>query len=431
MNVILTMGNTSLSILAACILIMLYLAWYDHKTLTAKNKEGELVEHSDQKSVIVSIGVLGTFIGIVLGLLAFDAEHIKESIPPLLNGLKFAFLTSIAGMVVSISLSILQRQKLSGGSDELEILKRMNEKLDGIGAISSLKEEMGKLRTELRDEQSKTRKVNVAGYENITSKLDENIRALEQQVTSNDLAGFRNEIHEQQTESQLFLREQFGKTNDSLEKAIEALSKGATEEIIKALETVIADFNKNLVDQFGDNFKELNSAVKELLVWQEQYKTMLTNDQKYLETISTSIDNSKDTLEVIASRNVEVQAVYSQLGELLKTYDTQISSVNQQLVSYVKVGEKAVAAFTSLEEGFGKVQTLQQETVSSLSSGFEKIQSGITAQSEAASILSSELKGQLPESLGQLENTLVGLTTQFANDYQAFLENYRSLISKG
>lgn len=410
---------------------MLYLAWYDHKTLTTKNKVGELVEHSDQKSVIVSIGVLGTFVGIVLGLLDFDAEHIKESIPPLLNGLKFAFLTSIAGMFISILLSILQRQKLSGGSDELETLKRMNEKLDGISAISSLKEEMGKLRAELRDEQNKTRKVNITGYENITAKLDENTKILEQQVTSSDLTGFRNEVHDKQTESQAFFREQFGKTNESLEKAIEALSKGATEEIIKALETVIADFNQNLVDQFGDNFKELNSAVKELLLWQEQYKTMLTNDQKYLEAISTSIDNSKDTLEVIASRNVEVQAVYSQLGELLKTYDTQISSVNQQLVSYVQVGEKAVAAFTSLEEGFGRVQTLQQETVSSLSAGFEKIQSGITAQSEAASTLSKELKGQLPESLGQLENTLVGLTTQFANDYQAFLENYRSLISKG
>jgi hypothetical protein len=32
-------------------------------------------------------------------------------------------------------------------------------------------------------------------------------------------------------------------------------SKGATEEIIKALQDVIQDFNTNLTEQFGDNFK--------------------------------------------------------------------------------------------------------------------------------------------------------------------------------
>jgi len=425
MNAFFAMGSTNLTILAVCVLVMLYLAWYDNKTLSDEKEE-----HSDQKSVIVSIGVLGTFIGIVLGLLAFNADNIKDSIPPLLNGLKFAFLTSIAGMLISIFVSFIQKKKVAGGDDQLEVLKRINEKLDGLSEIGSLKNEVGKLRTELRDEQEKSRKASVVGFSEITNKLEENKLILEQQVTSNDLAGFRNEVHDKQTESQTFFREQFGKTNESLEKAIEALSKGATEEIIKALETVISDFNQNLVDQFGDNFKQLNSAVKELLVWQEQYKEMLTNDQKYLETISTSIDNSKDTLEVVASKNTETQAVYSQLADLIKTYDTQISSVNQQLVNYVQVGEKAVAAFSSLEDGFAKVQSLQEETVRSLSSGFENIQSGITAQSDASSTLSNELKGQLPESLGKLESTLVGLTNQFASDYQAFLENYRNLIPK-
>jgi chromosome segregation ATPase len=426
MNILFLMGSTNLAILSVCIAFMVYLAWYDNKTLKDKGSE-----HSDQKSVIVSVGVLGTFVGIVLGLLGFDAQNIQESIPPLLNGLKFAFLTSIAGMIISIAVSFIQKGKLAGGDDQLEVLRAINGKLDMLSDIKSLKEEVGKLRTELRDEQVQTRKVNLKGYKDTLDKMEESRALIALQVTTTDLSGFRNEVHEKQTESQLFFYEQFSKTNESLEKAIDALSKGATEEIIKALETVISDFNQNLVEQFGDNFKELNSAIKELLAWQEQYKEMLKNDQKYLETISKSIDSSKDTLEVVASKNVEVQAVYDQLSELIRTYDTQISSVNQQLVSYVRVGESAAAAFGSLEDGFNRVQALQQETVSSLSLGFEKIQSGITVQSDASSALSNELKGQLPESLGKLEGTLVGLTDQFANDYQAFLENYRKLLPNG
>ena len=36
--------------------------------------------------------------------------------------------------------------------------------------------------------------------------------------------------------------------------------------------------------------------------------------------------------------------------------------------------------------------------------------------------------GQFQEALEQLENTLVGLTSQFATDYSSFLENYRKLL---
>ncbi|RMD63219.1 hypothetical protein D6833_05875, partial [Candidatus Parcubacteria bacterium] len=35
----------------------------------------------------------------------------------------------------------------------------------------------------------------------------------------------------------------------------EMLSKSATEQVINALKDVISDFNQNLTEQFGDNFK--------------------------------------------------------------------------------------------------------------------------------------------------------------------------------
>jgi translation initiation factor 2 alpha subunit (eIF-2alpha) len=46
----------------------------------------------------------------------------------------------------------------------------------------------------------------------------------------------------------------------------------ATEEIIKALQDVIKDFNNNLTEQFGDNFKQLNEAVLKMIEWQSTYK---------------------------------------------------------------------------------------------------------------------------------------------------------------
>ena len=65
------------------------------------------------------IGVLGTFIGITWGLLAFDSENLDASVPRLLDGLKFAFLTSIFGMLSSsvINKTVNKRFDSLGDSD--------------------------------------------------------------------------------------------------------------------------------------------------------------------------------------------------------------------------------------------------------------------------------------------------------------------------
>ena len=58
-------------------------------------------------SILSTLGVLGTFGGITVGLYFFDTADLDESIPLLLSGLKTAFFTSIAGMLSSLYLSRL------------------------------------------------------------------------------------------------------------------------------------------------------------------------------------------------------------------------------------------------------------------------------------------------------------------------------------
>lgn len=56
-------------------------------------------------SFISTLGVLGTFWGITEGLMDFDSMNLEISIPNLLDGLKTAFFTSLAGMIGSLVLS--------------------------------------------------------------------------------------------------------------------------------------------------------------------------------------------------------------------------------------------------------------------------------------------------------------------------------------
>jgi len=379
-----------------CTIFMLYFAVLDNASL----KKGS---HVDYKSVIVSIGVLGTFIGIFIGLWGFDTKDISGSVPKLLEGLKLAFSTSIAGMSISILLSAVQRKKIAGGDDELSILADINAKLTGLSNLDELGKEVRGLRAEARDEQKQTRSYIEAGF-------GKNHQILSEIATNDSITQFRNEVHDEQLKARNFFEKQFIKTNEALEKAIEVLAEGATKEVIKALENVMVDFNKNLQEQFGENFKQLNEAVRKLLDWQENYKETVEKDYGLLVEIRQSMESSKDTLEGIAGRNDEVMKVYDQLGQLIRTYDTELSSLNEQLSKYAELGEQATAAFSALEKGF------------------DKVENGMSTQAESLATLTKEIEKQLPESLGELERTLSGLTEKFSTDYQAFLDHYQNLI---
>ena len=90
------------------------------------------------KSAIVSVGLLGTFVGIWWGLYNFESSNITRSVPALLDGLKLSFVTSITGIGLSVLLSIVQtigeRQNtrhLSDLSTDINRLADILEKLKG------------------------------------------------------------------------------------------------------------------------------------------------------------------------------------------------------------------------------------------------------------------------------------------------------------
>lgn len=67
------------------------------------------------------------------------------------------------------------------------------------------------------------------------------------------------------------------------------MAKGATEQIIDALRQVIIDFNQNLTEQFGENFKALDASVKKLVEWQGNYKTQIEQmSEQYQQSVEST-----------------------------------------------------------------------------------------------------------------------------------------------
>ncbi|WP_339813090.1 MotA/TolQ/ExbB proton channel family protein [uncultured Imperialibacter sp.] len=93
--------------------------------------------------IFITLGLLGTFMGIAYGLINFDTspDLIKDSIGDLLDGLKTAFYTSIYGIVLNLIFGNIVKYKMHAGharepefESEMAELNKMNDHLASLSA---------------------------------------------------------------------------------------------------------------------------------------------------------------------------------------------------------------------------------------------------------------------------------------------------------
>jgi chromosome segregation ATPase len=377
----------------------------------------------DYKASIVTIGIVGTFVGVVLGLKDFDSNDMDRSIPLLLDGLKTAFATSIAGMFSSLALFVFQKPK-ELAKTELSALNNINLNIKELIELVKNQNNQVNNNTLLTNINTTIEKTNISIESLIKYSKDHliltnefsNNEKKQSELLENIIQGNENqtEIFNTLNES---LSQGIEQINTNLDKAIEKLSKGATEEIIKALENVIKDFNHNLQEQFGDNFQQLNESTKNMIEWQHNYKDHIEKLEESFEKSNNLIEKSATSLEQINSNFQNIDVTFNGLSDIVKTVDHQIKDIEKHLSTLNQIGEKSklyideIAKFSDTTK-----ESLTNQTVI-LSNLIEK-----------SSKLNSELESQMAKSLQELNGALTSLTRQFKDDYEFFLTKVSNLI---
>jgi len=107
-------------------------------------------------SLVSALGVIGTFIGITIGLSHFNEKDLDASIPALLDGLKVAFYTSLFGMIGSLILTRIVNHKFDNiceSGNDIDLAAKSI-----VDAINDLKKEsvlkMSELRTSMQSNAS-------------------------------------------------------------------------------------------------------------------------------------------------------------------------------------------------------------------------------------------------------------------------------------
>lgn len=266
----------SFTIIACLVIIIAFLMawWYISKTKDEdiKNKRKWLEQ---LPSVISTLGVLGTFLGITRGLVSFDTATLDTSIPILLEGLKTAFFTSLLGMSGSLVLNRIISKKFDRESKISEQEKAARLIID---TLNGHHKEMPKMISD--------------GNKDLVTTLasDETVKIIRQ-----DVEQLKDDVEELKGLTQEFktILQDVSNSNATLSEELARL---------RAV-TVTATASISALD---NNVEDIHSAVssieKNTQNMSERIEMGIGDDESTLTTISNDIDEIKSTVDDISSR---------------------------------------------------------------------------------------------------------------------------------
>lgn len=297
-------GFTIICCIVFC--IWFYQARIKFKSYVDKNPFGDY----EQPRTAATLGVLGTFIGITIGLIFFDPDELGQSVKDLLRGMSPAFFTSVLGMIFSLYLKNYQAnaQKNFQDSDKSNIKEDAN-----IADLIKYLQESDAKKFEL--------------LQIIKSDLREEFVNIENILESNNaqiMAEFKI----------------FGET----------LAKNNSKIFVEALNNTLKDFNNKLTEQFGENFKQLNTAVGRLLIWQENYKIAVETVTKNLQTTFEGLETAKNAVIQIEKSAGSFKECSDKILKLLVTANLYEQKLAQVLKEIHMIGENAGVEFKNLSE---------------------------------------------------------------------------------
>lgn len=299
-------------------------------------------------TLLTSLGILGTFAGIVVGLMAFDPQNIDGSIHSLLAGLKTAFLTSLVGMTSSIVFGLISNCRTENDSEDNPDI--------GPEAIYSVMSAHLKVSQELL--------ASIKGEEDasLTSQI-KNLRADLSDGNRNLSSHFKESAaHSEQFQDKLW---------QQMDKFGDLLSKSATEQVINALKEVIVEFNDKLTEQFGENFKRLDDSVKNLVEWQDNYREQLSDMTNQYKLGVEAIDATSQSVASISDRTLAIPSTMEKLEQVMNISHGQVTDLESRLEAFQSLRDNAINAMPVIKEQLDTTMDTIRDSVKNASSHYE------------------------------------------------------------
>ncbi len=369
----------------------------------------------ERQSIATGFGILGTFLGIAIGLYNFDANNIELAVPELLNGLRFAFYTSIIGMAWSLCIGMFSKDfesekattdnNVSDHDVLMQMVQQLNDLNNGLSGENenSLSSKMQKIYIEnkmLKEKfiefveflvESDISQETLQQLEMINNKIsgDGDVTLLDkiqnlQNVSENsfsELQGIRADISGENNDSVSARIEKLredgnngqAQLRQSFDNFAEQMARNNTTALVEAIEQVMRDFNTQINEKLGDSFNDLNDGVKNLLEWQGEYR-------ENIQYANNALQSSRDAMQEAGNAMGEINKRMTELTNNAASFDNTANKLSEALktTGNVMVGMNELA-----EKLSGNGEAIREEIKQIVQTSIEELGDNLKGISEA------------------------------------------------
>jgi hypothetical protein len=278
---------------------------------------------------LTTLGIFFCFIGIAWGLLNFDPSDVRYSIPRLLEGIRTSFWASVAGIFWALT---LKARVAIWGDAKLAVTGRNPQ-----GAT-------------LND---------VADY---LAKLNAALAGSEDSTLLGQIKLLRSDSNYR-----------LDRLNSTFETYSQKIAEANSRALIQALQSVVHDFNAQVNDEFGENFKHLNAAVEKLVTWQAHYEQQLAALIAQESETRMSMTEAAARFTEIVRNSSEFTGTAQSLKKLLVALNTEKEQLNFSLSTLGELINHASRGLPTLEQNITAMT--------------RQVEQGVKANQEAMSLI--------------------------------------------
>lgn len=228
-------------------------------------------------SLLTSLGILGTFIGLMEGLTSVnfsDAQGTMDSIPLLLTGMRFAFATSVAGITCSLLFNMFYRMSVGRACRALD---SFDEAFYELAMPRPLSPEV-QLICQKQDEEERLARIAEAVGNRVASSLEMAV----------------------------------SRAMDPLTKSLDTFIQGATQEQVEGVRRIVGQFVSQMNAQLSGQMTTLGHTME--MVNQGQLQT-----QKNLQ-------NTLNAAQAMAADAQSMQVASAQMAQALQSWAEELKN---------------------------------------------------------------------------------------------------------
>lgn len=221
---------------------------------------GKNFYNSNMPGTLTGLGILGTFLGLSMGLATFSGGNIlavSDSMGPLLEGMKVAFHTSVYGIFLSLIFSFIYKANMADAYTAVEMFQKAFRQF--VMPVRSVNEE-----------ENSAMIIYQANMSHLMKQMLDILKGESREQTKG-VERIVEQFMDRMTES---MGEDFRKLGDSLRDAGDAqtISARSNKELIKAVEMLVLA-NHDMQEKMGTMLETQEKFSQELKIQKEELKT--------------------------------------------------------------------------------------------------------------------------------------------------------------